>query len=418
MATFINVTAGGDDLVARAKAQQQAGRLAKAEQTRRQSIANEKVKQGTSEPQGKSLEPLPYRRDIAAHRFPQIGYTSLLICADDIVSRLDEPSPTFNELYPGDRPGYYEANSYKILTGARLLFAFTGARTATYQLPIGNTVSDQTSIVRDPANDYESETSDRFYAALRNTITGASDPYRNFPLPPSGYQWSTLDYNDYKTRGIISSAPGLLFYVFDLGGTLRPQGSIYESTFKTYKEYLNARRISSNRVMSLRANLRSGEVQVKESVYSPTTQTIRSTFDDVLFDDDPALLYRKAGYLYEFHVKGGLAHFFRNRYTVSSKTYTEYYPFFSNRETGLPFWWATQYLDAFPVDLNLPVNEVVTYLKNCHFDTTDTVSRRRSVSSSLGAASRVLERSKALGGGVPLTGPAWFPNTQPCFIQP
>jgi hypothetical protein len=66
MATFINVTSGGDELLIRAKEQQQAARWAHGERNQRQGLSNDKAKQDPLDPQGKGLEPLPVRRDISA----------------------------------------------------------------------------------------------------------------------------------------------------------------------------------------------------------------------------------------------------------------------------------------------------------------------------------------------------------------
>ncbi len=66
MATFINVTSGGDELLNQAKRQQQAARWAHGQHNQRQSLSNEKTKQAAEEPQGKGLDPLPVRRDLSA----------------------------------------------------------------------------------------------------------------------------------------------------------------------------------------------------------------------------------------------------------------------------------------------------------------------------------------------------------------
>jgi hypothetical protein len=67
MATYINVNSGGDALLERVKAEQQAARFAKAEQDRLGQLSADKSKQGiTEEDRAKGLDSLPYRRDLAA----------------------------------------------------------------------------------------------------------------------------------------------------------------------------------------------------------------------------------------------------------------------------------------------------------------------------------------------------------------
>lgn len=61
MATYVNVTVGGGDLLARDRAQRDASRFAKLESDAQQELKGEKDKQAR-EPQGRSLQPLPRRR--------------------------------------------------------------------------------------------------------------------------------------------------------------------------------------------------------------------------------------------------------------------------------------------------------------------------------------------------------------------
>jgi hypothetical protein len=77
MATFINVNTGGDELLTQAKQQQQAARWAQGQKMQREELANDKAKQQSADPQGKGLDPLPYRRDLAAFKrgsFPAFGF--------------------------------------------------------------------------------------------------------------------------------------------------------------------------------------------------------------------------------------------------------------------------------------------------------------------------------------------------------
>lgn len=73
MATFINVTTGGDDLLNRVKDRQMAGRLANQEQQRRKvlekEVADKTAKEKNEENVSRSLQPLLYQRDLTATRY-------------------------------------------------------------------------------------------------------------------------------------------------------------------------------------------------------------------------------------------------------------------------------------------------------------------------------------------------------------
>lgn len=68
MATYVNVTVGGDDLLNRDRQLRQATRFDALDRQKDKEVEKEKEKQ-EQEPQGKSLKPLPYKREPAAHRF-------------------------------------------------------------------------------------------------------------------------------------------------------------------------------------------------------------------------------------------------------------------------------------------------------------------------------------------------------------
>ena len=72
MATYVNVTVGGGELLDRDRQQRQASRFDALEKQKNEELQAEKAKQ-SEEKQGKALKPLPYQRDPAAHRTPTGG---------------------------------------------------------------------------------------------------------------------------------------------------------------------------------------------------------------------------------------------------------------------------------------------------------------------------------------------------------
>lgn len=127
MATYINVTVGGDDLLSKVKGQQQAGRFAFEEQQRLKELEAEKTKQEQDKrDQGRKLDPTPFKREQIAHRHPG-DLTPLAVSWRGTWDRTQPHVVTNNQLgrVPTDPPWEFTYNGTGILTPNPIRFATT-----------------------------------------------------------------------------------------------------------------------------------------------------------------------------------------------------------------------------------------------------------------------------------------------------
>ena len=307
MATIISVTGGGDDLINRAKAQQQAGRLAKAEQNRKRNLYNEKSKQTTTEdkpPVG--LEPLPYRRDIAAQRgaVDQIAFVGSGFNSPVTAASISYGSQGVKHVW-----NQIAAGSLRFIYGQKA-FSETSESVPT---------ASNGFVLRSIATNNILATGWSYYVAgghppvaemlLLDTWGGRYVAPRH-PMVSSKNStiWLTWDYRLDVATQYIQEVQGGVWSPFSAGSYS------YQNT-----------------MLFVRLNLRTNRAETKFYRYSQFAPSsgYSSRYLNNCWPDDPAKELRAQGYSGEYHVKGNKAYFLRAIYAPSEElgTLTYVYPY-------------------------------------------------------------------------------------------
>lgn len=237
MATYINVISGGDDLLARVKGQQEAGRLAFLEEQRRKELDNELKKNALDdkEDQGRSLPPQPYKRELAAHRHVGDLAPLAITWRGQFAPTQPQVVETYNlgqSIYPNDGPWIFTYRGTGTLTPSPIRVASPVSLSSVSQATrsaIGST------LIHSDYNTVEIDTNyTNYFCEQVQFGSSSNDPWVSVATAPT--LSSLIGPTSYTPSNVSTAidADGVVFITFALPKDPRSYTSM------TYNNWVNA----------------------------------------------------------------------------------------------------------------------------------------------------------------------------------